>query len=242
MGTTKTKTSGSFGTMFSKRWLLFFTIAVAIIFGVISPAFLQVTNLLNILSSACIVGVMGVGLTCIFATGELDFSAGSQVSLASCIMAVVLGRTSLHNYVAAFILTIAVLTLIGLYNAFLHVKVGIPAFIATLGTSYLVKGIAKALTNSKNVNNLASWPKAFTFLGQGYLFGIIPMPVVVLVVVGAVVLFYTEYTRAGRYLYAVGSNPKACDYIGIDGKKQKIKGFVITAVCCGIAGILKDRR
>lgn len=73
MGTTKTKTSGSFGTMFSKRWLLFFTIAVAIIFGVISPAFLQVTNLLNILSSACIVGVMGVGLTCIFATGELDF-------------------------------------------------------------------------------------------------------------------------------------------------------------------------
>lgn len=54
MGTTKTKTSGSFGTMFSKRWLLFFTIAVAIIFGVISPAFLQVTNLLNILSSACI--------------------------------------------------------------------------------------------------------------------------------------------------------------------------------------------
>lgn len=167
MGTTKTKTSGSFGTMFSKRWLLFFTIAVAIIFGVISPAFLQVTNLLNILSSACIVGVMGVGLTCIFATGELDFSAGSQVSLASCIMAVVLGRTSLHNYVAAFILTIAVLTLIGLYNAFLHVKVGIPAFIATLGTSYLVKGIAKALTNSKNVNNLASWPKAFTFFGTG---------------------------------------------------------------------------
>lgn len=78
----------------------------------------------------------------------------------------------MHNYVAAFILTIAVLTLIGLYNAFLHVKVGIPAFIATLGTSYLVKGIAKALTNSKNVNNLASWPKAFTFLGQGYLFGL----------------------------------------------------------------------
>ncbi len=225
--------------MFAKRWLLFFTIATAVIFGIISPAFLQVANLLNILSSACIVGVMGVGLTCIFATGELDFSAGSQVSLASCLMAVMLGRTSLHSYAAALILTLVILGLVGLYNAFLHVKIGIPAFIATLGTSYLVKGIAKALTNSKTVNNLPQWPKAFTFMGQGYLFGIIPMPVVILVIVGALILFYTEYTRAGKYLYAVGSNPTACDYIGIDGKAQKVKGFVITAVLCGLAGVMQ---
>ena len=225
--------------MFAKRWLLFFAIATAIIFGIISPAFLQVTNILNILSSACIVGVMGVGLTCIFATGELDFSAGSQVSLASCLMAVILGRTSLNNYVVVVILTLVILGFVGLYNAFLHVKIGIPAFIATLGTSYLVKGIAKALTNSKTVNNLPEWPKEFTFIGQGYLFGVIPMPVIILIIVGAAVLFYTEYTRAGKYLYAVGANSKACDYIGIDGKMQKVKGFVITAVLCGLAGIMQ---
>ncbi len=229
----------SLGGMLARRWLLCFTAAAAIIFGIISPAFLQVTNLLNVLSNACIVGVMGVGLTCIFATGELDFSAGAQVSLASCLMAVVLGRTSFHNYAGAVLLTLLILGLIGLYNAFLHVKIGIPAFIATLGTSYLVKGAAKALTNSKNVNNLPSWPKEFTFMGQGYLFGVIPMPVVILVIVGALVLFYTEYTRAGKYLYAVGSNPAACDYIGIDAKMQKVKGFVITALLCGLAGIMQ---
>lgn len=229
----------SFSGMFARRWLLFFTAATAIVFGIISPAFLQVTNLLNILSNACIVGVMGVGLTCIFATGELDFSAGAQVSLASCLMAVVLGRTSFHNYIGAVVLTLVILGLVGVYNAFLHVKIGIPAFIATLGTSYLVKGVAKALTNSKNVNNLSAWPKEFTFMGQGYLFGIIPMPVVILVIVGALILFYTEYTRAGKYLYAVGSNPTACDYIGIDGKMQKVKGFVITAVLCALAGIMQ---
>lgn len=227
------------GGIIAKRWLLFFTIAVAVIFGIISPTFLQMTNLLNILSNACIVGVMGVGLTCIFATGELDFSAGAQVSLASCLMAVVLGRTSLHSYVGALLLTVLILAIVGMYNAFLHVKIGIPAFIATLGTSYLIKGIAKALTGGKNVNNLPDWPDVFTYIGQGYLFGIIPMPVVVLVIVGAVILFYTEYTRAGKYLYAVGANPIACDYIGIDGKMQKIKGFIITSVCCGIAGIMQ---
>lgn len=84
-------TSNSLRNIFAKRWLLLFTLATVVVFGIISPAFLKMDNLLNILSSACIVGVMGVGLTCIFATGELDFSAGSQVSLASCLMAVILG-------------------------------------------------------------------------------------------------------------------------------------------------------
>lgn len=229
----------SFGSMFARRWLLFFTLAAAIVFGVISPAFLQMANLLNILSNACIVGVMGVGLTCIFATGELDFSAGSQVSLASCLMAVILGRSAINSYIGVVFLTLLIMGLIGIYNAFLHVIIGIPAFIATLGTSYLVKGAAKALTNSKNVNNLPAWPKEFTFMGQGYLFGVIPMPVVILIIVGAGILFYTEYTRAGKYLYAVGSNPVACNYIGIDGKMQKVKGFIITAVMCGLAGIMQ---
>ena len=222
-----------------KTLLLLFTLATVVVFGIISPAFLKMDNLLNILSSACIVGVMGVGLTCIFATGELDFSAGSQVSLASCLMAVILGGGLIKNYIVAVLLTLLVLGIVGLYNSFLHVKIGIPAFIATLGTSYLVKGIAKALTGGKNINNLPEWPEEFTFIGQGYLFGVIPMPVVILVMVGAIVLFYTEYTRAGKYLYAVGANPIACDYIGIDGKIQKIKGFVITALCCALAGIMQ---
>lgn len=229
----------SVSALLAKRWLLLFTIATVVVFGAISPAFLQVDNLLNILSSACIVGVMGVGLTCIFATGELDFSAGSQVSLASCLMAVILGETGFNSYIGAVLLTLLILGAVGLYNAFLHVKIGIPAFIATLGTSYLLQGIAKALTNSGNLNNLPGWPAEFTFIGQGYLFGFIPMPVVILVLVGALILFYTEYTRAGKYLYAVGSNPVACDYIGIDGKMQKVKGFVITALCCGLAGIMQ---
>ena len=223
----------------TKRWLLLFTIGVAVLFGIISPTFLSVSNLLNILSSACIVGIMGIGLTCICATGELDFSAGSQVSLASCLIAVILGRTALHSYIVGILIVIACMVGIGFYNSFLHVKVRIPAFIATLGTSYILNGTAKALTKSENVNNLPGWPKAFTFLGQGYLFGVIPMPLICLVVVAAIVLFYTEYTRAGKYLYAVGSNARGCDYLGIDGNAQKIKGFVITTVCCGLAGIIQ---
>lgn len=235
----KTKTLKSMGNIIKGRWLLLFTMGTAIVFGMIQPAFFQVNNLLNILSNACIVGVMGLGLTCIFVTGELDFSAGAQVSMASCLMAVILANENFNSYILAVVITLAALAMIGVYNAFLHVKVGIPAFIATLGSSYLIKGIAKSLTKGQNINNLAAWPDSFTFMGQGYLFGVIPMPVVILALAGAAVLFYTEYTRAGQYLYAVGSNPRACDYLGIDGKKLKLKGFFLTAVLCGLAGIME---
>ena len=78
------KKSGS--SILGKYWLLLFTLGVVVVFGIISPSFLSVTNLLNILSSACMVGMMGIGLTCIFATGELDFSAGAQVSLSCCLI------------------------------------------------------------------------------------------------------------------------------------------------------------
>jgi ribose/xylose/arabinose/galactoside ABC-type transport system permease subunit len=185
------------------------------------------------------VGVMGIGLTCVFSMGELDFSAGTQVSIATCLMAVVLSGDLVNSYILGMIITLSILGVIGLYNAFLNIKIGIPAFIATLGTSYLVKGFAKAMTKGLPLNNLAAWPEVFTFIGQGYLFGIIPMPVVVFVMVSLLGIVYTDFTRNGKYMYAVGSNKKACEYMGISVEKQKLKGFIITAVLCGLAGIME---
>lgn len=229
----------SSASFLSKYWLLLFTVGVILAFGAISPEFLSLTNLTNILSGAGIHGVMAIGLTCIFATGELDFSAGSQVSLACCLIAVLISKTSMNNYFLGILIVVAAMIGIGCYNSFLHVKIGIPAFIATLGSNYIFGGLAKAATNSQNIYNLSMASEVFTFLGQGYLFGVIPMPLVVLVIVAAVILFYTEYIRAGKYLYSVGSNPKACEYVGIDARSQKLMAFVISTVCCGLAGILE---
>ena len=64
------------------------------------------------------------------------------------------------------------------------------------------------------------------------------MPAVVLLIVAVIMLYYTELTKSGKYLYAVGSSPKTCDYLGINGNVQKTKGFVICAVLCGISGIV----
>ena len=230
---------GVMNNVLSKYLLGFITIGIAAIFGLLNNSFLQVTNLLNILTSACVMGIAGVGITCIFAADELDFAAGTEVAAGACLMAWLLERPWCNNYVLALVITLAIMAGIGFFNAFINVKIGIPAFIATMGASYLIKGILKSLVGGSGIYASAAWPACFTVLGQGYIFHIIPIPAVILLLCGTFMLFYTEKTRSGKYIYAVGVNPKACSYLGIDIDKQKIKGFVLCSVLCGIGGIVQ---
>ncbi len=217
----------------------FFTILVAVFFGTLEPAFFKGRNLLNILSSACVTGIAGMGITCIYASGELDFGAGIEVATGACSMALLLRTDWCNSYALAIVLTLLIMVGIGLMNSFFHIVVGIPAFVSTLGVSFLVKGVLKYLTNGGGIYALPQWPKAFTFVGQGYLFGVIPMPVIVLVAVSVVMLLFTERTKWGKYIYAVGVNSKACNYLGISAKLQKTIAFVLCSVICGIAGIVQ---
>lgn len=234
----KPSAQSQFGEIMSKYLLGFITIAVALLFGVLNNSFFNGKNLLNILTSACVMGIAGVGITCIFAADELDFGAGTEVAAGACMMAWLLEQPWCNNYFIAIVLTLIVMVLIGLFNAFINIRIGIPAFIATMGSSYLIKGILKSMVGGSGIYASAAWPPYFTFLGQGYLFGVIPMPTIILLICGLFMLFYTEKTRSGKYIYAAGVNPKACRYLGININIQKIKGFVICAVLCGIGGIV----
>lgn len=229
-----------YSSFLAKYWLLLFAILVAICFGLIENRFFKFTNLLNILSSACISAIAGIGLTCIMSVGEMDFAAGTEMSLGCVLMVWLLKNTPLNNYYITMVAALLIMVLVGLVNALLHIKVGMPAFIATMGTSYLMNGINKALTGGKSMLGVGSaLAPQFNYIGQGYLFGIIPMPLTILIIIGTVVLIYTERTRSGKHLYAVGSNPEACKYMGINANKEKIKGFVLCSVLCGFAGILQ---
>lgn len=224
----------------AKYWLLLFALLVGVMFGLMENRFFRPTNLLNILSSACVSAIAGIGLTCIMSVGEMDFAAGTEMSM-GCVLAVwILKVTPVQNYYLAILLTLLIMIVVGLVNAFLHIKIGMPAFIATMGTSYLINGINKMLTGGKSMLGIGNaLAPEFNFIGQKYLFGWLPMPLVILIVIGTAVLLYTERTRSGKHLYAVGSNPKACKYMGINANKEKIKGFILCSVLCGCAGILQ---
>lgn len=239
MNTIGKKAAGRLSQLY-RFWLLFVLVFVSVIFGILRPEFFSPKNLLNILSSACLSSMVGIGLTCIMSSGEIDFSCGTQITTGATAMALLMTKFNVGSYGIAIAVTIVIMLLFGFLNAGLHIAVGIPAFIATMGTSFMMLGVVKMLTNGRNIFGLSNGTySGFTFLGQGYLFGLIPMPAVVLVIIAAIMMIYTERTRSGKYLYAVGSNSNACKYIGIDANKQKLKGFLLCALLCGIAGIVQ---
>nr|WP_294530553.1 ABC transporter permease [uncultured Blautia sp.] len=222
-----------------KYWLAFFMVAIFILFTAIQPSFAGISNIITILNTGCIYGIVSMGLNIVMCTGEIDFAVGAELTLSAVAVAKLCSTFTFGNaYVAAVILSLIVAIVFGVVNVFLNVHVGIPAFIATMGTSLVATGICKYLTNSGSIYS-STWPKEFIWLGQGYLFNTIPISTVCLIIIVIIMWVYTEKTKGGKLLYYVGSNSKACEYIGVNIKKVKYKAFIICALLCGFAGILQ---
>ena len=231
----------SVGNLLGKYWLAILTVATYLVLAALAPSFRTFSNLMTILISACVICISGLGLTCILSTGELDFGAGTELAAGTVIYGLILGYTPIKSIWLALLITIAFMAVYGALNAFLHIKLKIPAFIATFALSYLLKGagqivMTKVCKGYTTLYNQRGWPDDFGFFGQSYI-GPIPVAVIVLIVVCALVFMYTEGTKWGRYLYAVGANPRACDYLGINSNFQKFLGCVLCAVLCGLAGV-----
>lgn len=236
---TRTSTLNIVSTI-GKYWLIIFLLFISAFFGLITPEFVTVSNFLGILGSSCTLALAGIGYTCIMSTGEMDYSVGVQVSCGSLIVSVLLSKSYFHSYFLAVLIALIVMALYGALNAYIHVKIGIPAFIATMATSYIVKGIAKGLTNGTWVGKSPNWPSSFNTIGQGYSFGIIPNLVIVLIIAGFLGYIFTEKTKWGRQLYAVGANPTASRYLGIQTNHIKLLAFVISAVFACFSGIVRS--
>lgn len=217
--------------------LLFVTVIVCIVFTILSPTFIGVGNIMNIISSTVILCIASLGLSLVMITGEIDFACGSELAAGACITAV-LAKNGV-NYFLAVIIALLFCGIIGTINGLLHTRIGIPGFIATMGVSFVLDGFNKMITGSTRIFS-SSWGDVFTALGQKRIGGIIPVSVLVLLVIAIVILIYTEGMTNGRKLYAVGSNSNACRYVGIDERKEKMKSFIMCATLCGLAGVINS--
>jgi len=239
---TKTKSDknsegSAFGAFMVKYGLAFFALLCMAVFAIMEPKFMGVKNLSNIIVAASTMGVTAMGLCLVMSSGEIDFAVGQELTIAAVFMGLLLDKRITTSYEIAAMGALVLMVLFGLMNSFLHIVIGIPAFIATMGTSFIALGFAYLITGGLWINS-QRWPAEFTTIGQGYIFGKVPIMVVFLIVLTGIIWIYTELTNNGKKMYAVGSNTNACNYIGIDQRKEKLKNFVIGAVLCGIAGIM----
>lgn len=220
-----------------KYGLLGLAVLLFIIFGIIEPYFSRASNILDIFRTASIYGICSLGLSLVMISGEIDFACGIEMAMGGVSIALLLDSDVFHSFFLGTIVVLLLAAVFGLVNWFLHCKVGIPAFIATMGTSLFVKGILMNLTQSARVFS-AKWPDNFKTLGSGRLFDVVPYPAIAFLILSAVMLFYTERTVSGKKLYAVGSNGNTCRYIGINPSREKLKAFVLCAVFSAFAGVI----
>jgi ribose/xylose/arabinose/galactoside ABC-type transport system permease subunit len=141
--------------------------------------------------------------------------------------------------VFALIITIVCGCIIGAINGILVTRFSVTPFIATLGTWFIFKGIAKAITDNNEIK--AGLPKSFDFLGQAQI-GPIPMPVICLIIIVAIFLFLERKTLLGKYSMAIGGNPVAAYLSGINSDKIIFLLYAITGGLAGLAGSIAASR
>ncbi len=209
----------------------------AVVFWRIQAHFLNIGNVMDILLASSYTGIMAIGAMLAMAVGEINFAVGAQALVTTAIIGVFMDGRPSGMYAVAILLAAVFAAASGLLIAFMVVELRVPSFIATLGLSTVLKGFTNLFCNDKPFTS-NRWPKIYTALGQGELFGVIPIPVLIFAVVGVIAFILTEMARCGHYMFAVGSDPTACRQVGIDVRKVKYVTFIISSLLAACSGLL----
>lgn len=217
--------------IYRKYGIMLIFITLFAVSSLINKNFLKPQNLMNILKQISVVTIIACGETLLIVAGLIDLSAGLTCTLASCFAAGVLVSTG--NVFLSIITGVVTGIVVGWCNGFLITHFKLQAFIATLAMTNVAKGITQVYTGGTAINGVDK----IRWLGQGYI-GIVPVPVVLMLICVAVVFVLMKYTKLGLYVYAIGGNEKATSASGVNVKRMKRIFFCISGALVGLAGVL----
>jgi ribose transport system permease protein len=215
--------------------MLLVVFLIIVVTSIITPYFMTGENLLNILIQFSTAGIMACGMTFVILNGEFDLSIGSTLSLCG-LLAIILEPAMGQGMAIAAALGIG--GLVGLLNGILIAKAKISSFIVTIGTQFMIQGIALKVSGGTPVISQNPW---FSQIGNGTIFGI-PNLTFFLVATILVSAYCLYKTRFGRNIYVVGGNPEVAHNSGINVDYYKIICFVISGLAAALAGILISSR
>lgn len=201
--------------------------------AVLTPEFYSATNLVNVLRQAAILGIVAIGQTFVLLTAGIDLSVGGVMGMSMIIAAQISGGDN-SALLPAVALALVVGVIVGAANAFLVVARKVPPFVATLATFILLEGARDAWTRGIPSGAL---PQALQFFGQRNL-ALVPVPALILLVVGFMGIFVLRRTTYGRSLYALGSNPDAAYMSGINVPFLTASAYVVCSVLAIVGGLV----
>jgi ribose/xylose/arabinose/galactoside ABC-type transport system permease subunit len=197
------------------------------------PSYVSLTNIQNMLVQASIMAVTAYGMTLAIAMRGFDLSVGSVMCLSSLVTAGLLQTT---NVFLAVLGGLAVGLGFGLINGSAIARFGIPAFVATLGTMSVARGIGLAYTNGGSI--LITKHPDFVLLNTTKIAGVVPVPFVIALGLCVVMYMVIRHTSFGRNAMAIGGNPTAAVSAGINVRRQTTAVFGIVGLCAGISGVM----
>lgn len=274
-----TTPSQRFILMLSRVWawtflgvmIVFFVIAVPIVSNG-SVNFLTLRNSQNILVAITPILLLGLGQTFVIISAGIDLSVGWVMSLASVLSALAIraaynsGVPLFPSAVLGFAAALAGSSLVGFFNGVIVAKLKVPAFIVTLGSSFIVRGVSLLLSENTTVIGLPAGIRNYGndaliyyvrgeggglyFLNRPEVTGdllrrmdpILPYPVIVTAIVVAVAIFVLRKTQFGRHTYAIGGSLEAAVRTGIPVDRHIIQLYMLSASTAGIAGFLSTLR
>lgn len=230
---TKTRKKYNFGELYGKYGIFLLLVAIFLIASLLSRDFLTLYNLSNILKQITVVSILALGMIFVIILGMIDCSQGSQLALIGC--ATCLVNIATGNIVITILFGILFGAAIGCLNGFIISKFDVPAFIMTLAMTEIARGGALLISGGKTIKGLTS---NFSYVGQGYLFGVFPVSVLILLILIVVAYLVLHKSVIGRYVYAVGGNAAAARASGINPNRIIISAYMIEGIMVGIGSFV----
>ncbi|NFN64121.1 ribose ABC transporter permease [Clostridium botulinum] len=211
-------------------------VLLCMIITFVTPSFLTISNITNVFTQVSTNAIIAVGMTFVILTGGIDLSVGSTLAISGALAASIIKSTG--NVFLAVIVAALVGIAVGFVNGMLISKGKLQAFIVTLATMTIFRGLTLVFTNGTPISKL---PETFVKIGNGKI-GFMPIPVIITIVIAIVAIYLLNKTRFGRYLYALGGNEDSARLSGINTDKIKTLAYVISGFASAIAGVIITSR
>lgn len=210
-------------------------IILCLILSFAAETFLTLKNITNTARQAAVTAIVASGMTIVILSKGIDLSVGSIIAFSSVVMA---GTMEIYGLVPGLFAGIFTGMAMGLFNGLIISKGKVPPFVATLGTMTIGRSFTLIYTGGLP---FSVFPPGFEVIGANYLLGI-PIPVLIALFMFLLCKFFLEYTKLGRYVYAIGTNETAVYLSGVKVNYIKTVIYVLSGGFSAIGGIVLTSR
>ncbi len=221
---------------FREAGISVFILILGVLVALRAPAFLTLENFRDILLNISILSIVALAQAMVIITHGIDLSVSSMIGLVAMMVAFVMKQAPEFPVIAVVLLGMALGAALGALNGTIISYGKVPPIIATLGALSIYRGMVFFYSQGTWINSF-ELPKSFKMLSKGTPLGL-PNMVIIAIVFAALVYFFLNFTRTGRDIYAVGTNPEAAQVAGIRRQRVIFLVYMLSGLASGLAAVL----